>query len=64
MNDLKGRIALVTGARLGIGREMALGLDIAVSYLGQNDEAMDINNRSAHRDRIRVDRCDGIQSHK
>ncbi len=47
MTDLKGRIAVVTGASRGIGRAVAIalgqaGADVAVNYRERGSEAIDV----------------------
>jgi 3-oxoacyl-[acyl-carrier protein] reductase len=57
MDDLKGKVALVTGASLGIGRAIAqalagAGTDVAVNYLrhqGEAEETCQLIRRSGRR---------------
>jgi 3-oxoacyl-[acyl-carrier protein] reductase len=50
MDDLNGRLALVTGASRGIGRAIALaladsGADVVVNYLSRSREAQEVQSQ-------------------
>jgi 3-oxoacyl-[acyl-carrier protein] reductase len=63
MDDLNGRVALVTGASRGIGRAIALalaeaGADVVVNYLSRSREAQEVESQICQAGR----RCIAIQA--
>lgn len=63
MDDLKGRVALITGSSRGIGRAIALalaeaGADIVLNYLSRSVEAQAVESEIAELER----RCVTIQA--
>jgi len=63
MDDLNGRVALVTGASRGIGRAIALalaetGADVVVNYLSRAREAQEVESQIRQAGR----RCIAIQA--
>jgi 3-oxoacyl-[acyl-carrier protein] reductase len=63
MDDLNGRVALVTGSSRGIGRGIALalaaaGADVAINYRSRSHEADDVEREIAQLGR----RCASIQA--
>jgi 3-oxoacyl-[acyl-carrier protein] reductase len=63
MDDLNGRMALVTGGSRGIGRAIALalaeaGADVVVNYLSRSREAQEVESRIRQLGR----RCAAIQA--